>query len=258
MMGKTAIVGLALACSTALAADPATGWMAYAVGAPPTGVERITRLEMTWKAGAEPKHHLFAFFAPWFGMDPADNLNLIQPVNPWGGSAWSIYTEYFQWKPTHNSNSKSVAVAAGDVLHGTLLYDNSTDSYTLSHEHVQSGETSTQVVKCQDGKKFTVPYVVYEKAFPCNRYPPDEIVTFYDIKVECDYRDCASEMLWEAKNFDNKHCDMQAHIAPGNQNISITWDTTAASKLDGLSDAALFDLNHHGWATALNLERPRE
>ena len=89
-------------------------------------------------------------------------------------------------------------------------------------------------------------------------YPPDEIVTFTDIVAECDGKDCASQIEWSAKNFDDKHCDMQAHIAPGNQNISITWDTTAASKLDGLSDAALFDLNHHGWATALNLERPRE
>ena len=40
--------------------------------------------------------------------------------------------------------------------------------------------------KCQDGKKFIIPYVVYEKTFPCNSYPPDENVTFFDISVECD------------------------------------------------------------------------
>ena len=59
-----------------------------------------------------------AFYSPWFGMDPADNLNLIQvsthqqaththyyacillppatctqPVNPWEGFGWSAYTE---------------------------------------------------------------------------------------------------------------------------------------------------------------------
>ena len=59
--------------------------------------------------GAEPKHTR-AFFSPWFGMDPADNLNLIQPVNPWSGSSWAMYTEYYQWSPTHNSNSKQVSV----------------------------------------------------------------------------------------------------------------------------------------------------
>ena len=52
-------------------------------------------------------------------MDPDDNLNLIQPVNPWSGSSWSMYTEYFQWRPTHNSNSKQYKVNAGETLHGT-------------------------------------------------------------------------------------------------------------------------------------------
>jgi hypothetical protein len=82
----------------AAAQDPANGWMAYAVGdISSTGAERITRLEMTWAVSESPARSR-AFFAPWFGMDPADNLNLIQPVNPWGGDSWSMYTEYFQWR----------------------------------------------------------------------------------------------------------------------------------------------------------------
>ena len=68
-----------------VAQDPAHGWMAYAVGTMPHG-ERITRLEMTWKVGAAPRRSN-AFFSPWFGMDPSDNLNLVQPVNPWSGSS---------------------------------------------------------------------------------------------------------------------------------------------------------------------------
>ena len=43
-------------------------------------------------------------------MDPADNLNLIQPVNPWVGDSWEIYNEYFQWSPTNNKNSGSHTV----------------------------------------------------------------------------------------------------------------------------------------------------
>ena len=53
-------------------------------------------------------------------MDPSDNLNLVQPVNPWSGSSWSMYTEYFQWSPTHNSNSRQHSVEAGQTLHGQL------------------------------------------------------------------------------------------------------------------------------------------
>ena len=51
--------------------------------------KRITKLSMTWKVGASASPSR-AFYSPWFGMDPDDNLNLIQPVNPWSGSAWSM------------------------------------------------------------------------------------------------------------------------------------------------------------------------
>ena len=79
------------------AADPAGGWMAYAVGQIPAGVQRITKLEMTWvvAGGSQDPPHGFAFYSPWFGMDPADNLNLIQPVNPWSGRSWSVSTALY-------------------------------------------------------------------------------------------------------------------------------------------------------------------
>ena len=90
---------------------------------------------MSWTVGATPKKSS-AFFSPWFGMDPSDNLNLIQPVNPYSsgffGGGWSMYTEYFQWSPQDNSNSKSHTVKSVQTLHGSLDYDASSDSYTLS------------------------------------------------------------------------------------------------------------------------------
>lgn len=168
-----------------LAQDPADGWMAYAVGRLPSTYQRITRLEMTWTVGRNPSPSN-SFFSPWFGMDPADNLNLIQPVNPWSYNSWSMYTEYFQWSPVHNSNSHQYSVKEGQTLHGSLVYQASTDSYVLTQRIVETGQSSSQVVKCQNGKKFTVPYVVYEKTFPCKTYPPDQIVTFRDIIIECD------------------------------------------------------------------------
>lgn len=109
-----------------------------------------------------------------------------EPVNPWTGSSWSYYTEYFQWQPEANSNSAQMPINSGDVLHGSLVYSASDDSYTLTQTNTANGQASSQVVKCQDGKKFIIPYVVYEKTFPCNSYPPDENVTFFDISVECD------------------------------------------------------------------------
>merc|ERR1711865_367570 len=263
-MGETAMVtckllllAAALFSGSAYAQDPAEGWMAYAVGAIPSKYDRITHLEMSWKVGENPSRSS-AFFSPWFGMDPADNLNLIQPVNPWSSgmfsSGWSMYTEYFQWSPTHNSNSQSHSVKAGQTLHGVLDYDASSDSYQLSQTIVETGATSTQVVKCQSGKKYTLPYVVYEKTFPCKDYPPDGVVTFTDIVAKCDGEDCTDAIKWSSKVKDD-NCNMKANIL-SQTSISITWSTSAASKYDNMTRAELHDINMHGWATMLNISRP--
>ena len=106
---------------------------------------------------------------------------------------------------------------------------------------------SSQVVPCQSGKKFTVPYVVYEKTFPCRDYPPDGVVTFKNITVECDGTPCSKEIKWAAK-IEDDNCNMKAHIAPNNTEISITWDTSATSKYDNMSYAELHALNgKRGW-----------
>ena len=249
-------IALALLATNATAQDPAEGWMAYAVGAMPESVTRITTLEMTWTVGEEPKHS-YAFFSPWFGMDPTDNLNLIQPVNPWGGDSWSMYTEYFQWSPEHNSNSRQQPVKAGQTLRGALRYDSSSDSYLLSQTVLETGATSTQTVKCQDGKKYLVPYVVYEKTFPCGSYPPDGVVTFKNITVECEtatggVKDCKDLVQWSAKYKDD-NCNMRAHVDSSDQ-IRITWDTSMASKYDNMGQSELEALNTRGrtgWAQDL-------
>ena len=225
----------------AAAQDPAHGWMAYAVGSIPSKYERITRLEMTWKVGAAPKASA-AFFSPWFGMDPDDNLNLLQPVNPWLGDGWAMYTEYFQWSPEHNSNSKQYPLSGGNTLHGSIEYDSGTDSYLVKQTTVETGDVSSQTVKCQSGKRYTVPYVVYEKTFPCRDYPPDGVVTFRNITVECDGNPC--DISWEAKVKD-PNCDMTAHINKDGT-ISITWDTSLPSKYDNMTTAELYALNAKG------------
>lgn len=180
-------------------------------------------------------------------MDPSDNLNLIQPVNPWGGGQWSAYTEYFQWQPEHNSNSDQISVKAGDVLHGALVYSKETDSYQLSQTNMNSGQNSAQTVKCQAGKKYTIPYVVYEKTFPCRDYPSDEKVTFTNITAECDGVDCTKDIKWASKVKD-ANCDMKANIISPTE-ISITWNTKAASKYDDYTIEELYAKNYNGWAT---------
>jgi len=258
-MVRVVLQQLAMLALTA-AQDPAEGWMAYAVGAMPSNIQRITKLEMTWTVGEAPARSS-AFFSPWFGMDPADNLNLIQPVNPWSGDSWSMYTEYFQWSPEHNSNSEQQSVEAGQTLRGSLVYNHLSDSYYLSQTVVETGVTSHQTVSCQNGKRFLVPYVVYEKVFPCGSYPPDEVVTFHNITMECETAtepriDCKELVQWSAMYKDD-NCNMRAHIDSSDQ-IRITWDTSMTSKYDNHTSAQLEAINTRGrgdWAKRLVAER---
>jgi len=243
----TALAGLAAA------QDPADGWMAYAVGTIPSSATRITKLEMTWKVSANPTGSRDAFFSPWFGMDPDDNLNLIQPVNPWSGGAWSAYTEYFQWSPTHNSNSRQIGVEAGQTLHGLLEWNSVLDSYKMTQTVVETGATSTQTQRCQSGKKYRVPYVVYEKEFPCKDYPPDGKVDFKIVALECDGADCTAGTRW-APMVKGANCDMTAHINSPTD-ISITWDTSLPSRFDNWTRSELVYHNRHGWARNLLLNK---
>lgn len=116
----------------------------------------------------------------------------------------------------------------------------------MSQTIVETGDVSTQNVPCQSGKKYNLPYIVYEKTFPCANYPPDEAVNFYNIIAECDGTDCTQDIVWESKVKD-ANCDMKA-VVYNNTNISITWDTSASSKYDAIDHADLVKLNAHGWA----------
>jgi len=190
------------------------------------------------------------FYSPWFGMDPADNLNLIQPVNPWLGSNWNMYTEYYEWDNGYNSNSDNYNVNAGQTLHGVLTYLPATDSYNLSQTNVETQQMSQQMVQCENGKKFVIPYFVYEKTWPCQYYPPDQIVTFRDIIIECDGKPCTSRIQWSAQVKDS-NCNMAAHII-NSTTITITWSTSAESKYALYSMEELTMLNHktsQGWSS---------
>ena len=81
----------AAALATAAAQDPAQGWLAYARALPPSGKpgQRLTYISARWKNNANPRNSN-SFYSPWFGIDTADNLNLLQPVNPWLGNEWCV------------------------------------------------------------------------------------------------------------------------------------------------------------------------
>jgi hypothetical protein len=224
-----AILALALAAVLVSAQDPPPGWTAYATGNCPAGT-RLTKMEANWKVlGNAPASQ--SFYSPWFGSDTTDNLNLLQPVNPWFGSSWNFYTEYFQWSPTRNVDSTSQATTTGNVLHGEIVFNGVNEqSYTVSQTDLTQGLTSRMTIPVQKDsngvhKNFTVLYVVFEKLAPCYNYPPDQIVTFTDINVYCDGTLITPQ--WTTAVVDEV-CDFTAHIVNPHE-ISITWNTQSTN-----------------------------
>eukprot|EP00466_Bigelowiella_natans_P013139 jgi/Bigna1/87444/estExt_fgenesh1_pg.C_200141 len=224
------------------------GWMAYMQGTIPGGVERITKLSMKWKVG-ESAASSMVFYSPWFGLGSNDGLSLIQLLNPWLGNQWTMFTEYIQLDPDHRQNSDQYTVKSGQIIEGTLEYNAETDSYLVSERNTETGQISSQVVPCQDGTQYRTPYVVYEKTFACNCYPPDEILTFYDIYAECDGTDCTNEIEWTPRIMDS-NCRMKAQFQD-QTSISITWKIDEESNYENMSISDLFHLNYSkGWTMA--------
>lgn len=208
--------------------DPAEGWLGYATGTNPNQDDTpITFIEAYWKNCDNPKTE-GAFFSPWFGIETSDNLNLIQPVNPWTGNGWQIYNEYFQWKPVHNENSDSYKSSPGDILYGSVTLNEKDHSYTILHKDLTNGASVTTTIPIQkknfggDYKTYNIVYFVFEKEAECSQYPPDGEVTFYNITVEYGGKKVSPD--WTTAYVDDV-CNNRAHIID-EDTIKISWDTS--------------------------------
>lgn len=137
-------------------------------------------------------------------------------MNPWLGSEWQIYNEYYQWSPSHNFNSASHVVKAGDVLYGSITYVPANNSYTIFHSSKSDGwSVSTNIAVQMDRsgvtKNYSIAYFVYEKTAPCGDYPPDGIVTFYNISVAYDGKDATNAVAYKTAFVDDV-CNNRATV----------------------------------------------
>jgi hypothetical protein len=212
----------------ARAQDPANGWLGYARGVNPDGgTVPITFIEAWWTNLKEPSNKN-CFYSPWFGIETSDNLNLIQPVNPWNGNEWTIYNEYFQWVPTHNENSRSHRVYPGDLIYGSVTLDAANHAYKVYHADLTSGHewsvNTTIAIQTKAGsyKTYSMTYFVFEKTCrSCNEYPPDDIVTFSNISVY--WNGVQKSPKWTTAYVDNV-CNNRAHVVD-ESTITITWNS---------------------------------
>ena len=236
-----AVILAALFAVCAFAQDPPPGWLSYATASCPAGT-RITSFSGDWDVLDSPNPSS-AFYSPWIGMDPADNLNLLQPVNPWLGSGWSFYTEYYQWSPTYNSNSNQVQTNSRNHLHGSINYNgDAQQSYTINQKDVTANTQSSQTIPVQRNnmgqyKNYTILYVVFEKVAYCQDYPPSEQITFRNLTVECN--GVPFTPTWTTSYVEDV-CDFRAHVVDP-KTITMTW--TTAGKSDAAKVEAQYALN---------------
>jgi hypothetical protein len=224
------IVALALIIALVRAQDPAPGWTAYATASCPAGT-RLTKMSANWNVlGNAPQSA--AFYSPWFGADTTDNLNLLQPVNPWFGSSWSFYTEYYQWSPENNIDSNQYSTSTGNQLQGSITFNGvNQQTYTVTQTDSTQGQSSSMSIPVQQDwqgqyKNYSVLYVVFEKVASCGDYPPDQKVTFKNIYVECDGQQI--QPSWTTSAVDEV-CDFTAVVDSATQ-ISITWNTQSSKQ----------------------------
>ena len=87
--------------------------------------------------------------------------------------------QYFQWSPEKNIDSKSHKVNPGDVLFGSVRFNETRQEYVLVHTDMTdnwSVSTHIPVQKMSNGafKNYTIAYVVMEKDYSnCEVYGPD-------------------------------------------------------------------------------------
>jgi hypothetical protein len=86
-------VVLCCALSICVAQDPASSWLCYAVARSPDG-SSVSRVSARTTIPLQPPSDPNGEPAWWFGIEPKDNLFLIQPIVPkWLGDGYYVFSE---------------------------------------------------------------------------------------------------------------------------------------------------------------------
>lgn len=224
------------------AQDPAEGWLGYAMAEHERAI--VTRLEVYWQNTDAPKTVSNAFFSPWIGIGTSDRMNIIQCVNPWVGSQWESYTEYFQYDPERNKNSISHVTYPGDTFHSVIEYKErrfngsnvTANFYHVRHSDLTQHWTVESRVEVQrtnatgrlEYKRYTSAYFAFSTlnaSMDCGLYPADGSIRFYNISLWFDDRE-VKYPRWKT-SFYNDSCHNRASLDPtrDNDTVVISWNT---------------------------------
>ena len=235
----------------AAAQDPTDGWLGYARAEHEHKI--ITRFEVYWQNMDAPKSVSTAFFSPWIGIGTSDRLNIIQCVNPWIGSEWQSYIEYFQWVPERNKNSLSHVTYPGDTFHSLIEYKEShfningsnvttpyyhvrhsdlTQHWTIENRVPVQGINETLKMDEMAHKQYTSVYFAFSTqnvSMDCGAYPDGGSIRFYNISMWFDHK-LIKYPIWKT-SFYNDSCHNRAALDPARDNdtVIISWNQTTSN-----------------------------
>jgi hypothetical protein len=170
--------------------DPADSWLAYAISQ--GNGQLLTFLNATWKVPQTPTDP-YGGNAPgwWFGIEPYPASLLIQPILAWGytSEAFTIFNGYFDWNTMNFWSSDQGVVQPGDTIYAYVEYVSSNNSYNMFISCLETGWSILNNIPVDYNALYTDAYFVLEhQPNDCQGYPPNGIVTFYDINLALNYR----------------------------------------------------------------------
>lgn len=110
---------------------------------------------------------------------------LLQPILAWadGAPEYTIFNGEYTWSNGVFTQSKSGVVQPGDTVFGSIVYQESTDTYAMTISCQQTGFSVT-TVKPASGLEFVNAEIVFEhQPDSCSAFPTSNTCTFSNIYV---------------------------------------------------------------------------
>lgn len=134
--------------------DGSSNWAGYAVDnlAQDTSATSFNTVSATWTQPAvtcDPADAGENMVADWVGLDGLGNSTVEQggSMADCNGSSPTYYVWWEMWP--YNGVTSVFAINAGDVIHASVTYDQSTSQYDIVVNDATSSQTLTQDIACQ-------------------------------------------------------------------------------------------------------------
>lgn len=204
----------------ALAQDPASSWLCYALTQSSDG-SGATRVSATTQIPSGPPQDPNGEPAWWFGIEPSNNLYLIQPILPkWLGDGYYIFNEMFDWHTFNDQQSTNIKIPYGTNVSAEIITRDGGKHYTMTVK-AQGHQWNLTVPTYKDDGPFTNVYFVLEHQVDrCSQLPSAGSLSYTDIEIEFGGKRVVPQ--WST-HLERPVCKSQVKVISPSS-LSIEWD----------------------------------